>query len=70
MNFRAKRVYIGGLTFYSCGMCLMALTRAKSSVIIFSWCAGVLYSSLFTLPYLIIANYHSKDVVSAMRFRN
>lgn len=60
---RAKHVYIGGLLFYSCGMCLMALTKAQASVIIFSWCAGVMYSTLFTMPYLLIANYHSLGTV-------
>lgn len=62
--FRAKNVYIGGLLFYSIGMCLMALTRAKASVIIFSWAAGVMYSTLFTMPYLLIAHYHDQGTVS------
>lgn len=44
----------------------MALTKAQASVIIFSWCAGVMYSTLFTMPYLLIANYHSLGTV---RFR-
>ncbi|CAD6995388.1 unnamed protein product [Ceratitis capitata] len=55
----AKFVYVGGLLFYSVGMTLMALTQAKSSVIIFSWTAGVMYSTLFTMPYLLVAHYHS-----------
>lgn len=42
----------------------MALTRAKSSVIVFSWAAGVMYSTLFTMPYLLVAHYHSSGVVS------
>ncbi|XP_030379926.1 proton-associated sugar transporter A [Scaptodrosophila lebanonensis] len=58
-RFGAKPVYVGGLLFYSIGMTLMALTRAKMSVIIFSWAAGVMYSTLFTLPYLLVAHYHS-----------
>lgn len=61
--FRAKRIYIGGLLFYSCGMCMLALTRAPSCVIIFSWCAGVMYSTLFTMPYLLVAHYHSEGCV-------
>uniref|UniRef100_T1H4G2 Uncharacterized protein n=1 Tax=Megaselia scalaris TaxID=36166 RepID=T1H4G2_MEGSC len=61
-RFRAKPVYIGGLLFYSCGMTLMALTRARSSVIVFSWAAGVMYSTLFTMPYLLVAHYHSSGV--------
>ncbi|XP_061399441.1 proton-associated sugar transporter A [Musca vetustissima] len=58
-RFKAKKVYVGGLLFYCCGMMLMAMTRAKASVIIFSWAAGVMYSTLFTMPYLLIAHYHA-----------
>ncbi|XP_073848524.1 loss of visual transmission [Musca autumnalis] len=58
-RFKAKKVYVGGLLFYCCGMMFMAMTRAKASVIIFSWAAGVMYSTLFTMPYLLIAHYHS-----------
>ena len=61
-RFRAKRVYIGGLLFYSVGMTMMALTKNKFGVILFSWTAGVMYSTLFTMPYLLVANYHSKGV--------
>lgn len=60
----AKKVYVGGLCFYSLGMALMAVTRFKLSVLIFSWTAGVMYSTLFTMPYLLVANYHNKGVVS------
>lgn len=63
-RFRAKRVYIGGLLFYSASMTLMALTKHKVGVIIFSWGAGVMYSTLFTMPYLLVAHYHSNGVVS------
>ncbi|XP_043069981.1 membrane-associated transporter protein [Drosophila bipectinata] len=57
-RFRAKYVYVGGLIFYSIGMAFMALTRAKLSVLLFSWTAGVMYSTLFTMPYLLVAHYH------------
>lgn len=57
-------VYVGGLLFYSMGMALMALSRAKLSVIVFSWTAGVMYSTLFTMPYLLVAHYHSMGTVS------
>lgn len=59
-RFKAKPVYIGGLLFYCAGMTLMAMTRAKASVILFSWTAGVMYSTLFTMPYLLVAHYHAK----------
>lgn len=64
----AKKVYVGGLCFYSVGMALMALTRYKLSVLVFSWTAGVMYSTLFTMPYLLVANYHNKGVVSISIF--
>ncbi|GAB0090629.1 MFS transporter superfamily [Sergentomyia squamirostris] len=59
-RFGAKRVYIGGILFYSCGMTLMALTKHRIGVILFSWTAGVMYSTLFTMPYLLISHYHSR----------
>ncbi|XP_018326527.1 proton-associated sugar transporter A isoform X2 [Agrilus planipennis] len=58
----AKKVYICGLLTYSTGMCLMALTKHKVGVILFSWTAGVMYSTLFTMPYLLVAHYHAKGV--------
>ncbi|XP_017774154.1 PREDICTED: proton-associated sugar transporter A [Nicrophorus vespilloides] len=57
--FGAKKVYVGGLLIYSSGMLLMALTKHKVGVILFSWTAGVMYSTLFTMPYLLVAHYHS-----------
>lgn len=60
----ARKVYIGGLLFYSVGMTLMALTKHPVGVILFSWTAGVMYSTLFTMPYLLVAHYHAKGVVS------
>uniref|UniRef100_A0A1B6D576 Proton-associated sugar transporter A n=1 Tax=Clastoptera arizonana TaxID=38151 RepID=A0A1B6D576_9HEMI len=61
-KFRAKTVYVGGLLFYSIGMFLMAALKHKISVIVFSWTAGVMYSTLFTMPYLLIANYHATNI--------
>nr|XP_023020596.1 proton-associated sugar transporter A [Leptinotarsa decemlineata] len=58
--FGAKKVYVGGLLVYSTGMFLMAITKHKIGVIVFSWTAGVMYSTLFTMPYLIVAHYHAK----------
>lgn len=42
---------------------LMALTKHKVGVILFSWTAGVMYSTLFTMPYLLVAHYHAKGTV-------
>ncbi|XP_050294131.1 proton-associated sugar transporter A isoform X2 [Anthonomus grandis grandis] len=61
-KFGAKKVYIGGLLTYSVGMLMMALTKNKVGVIVFSGTAGVMYSTLFTMPYLLVAHYHAKGV--------
>ncbi|XP_055615675.1 proton-associated sugar transporter A [Toxorhynchites rutilus septentrionalis] len=61
-RFKARKVYVGGLLFYCSGMTLMALTKHRVGVIIFSWTAGVMYSTLFTMPYLLIAHYHSEGI--------
>jgi len=61
-------VYVGGLIFYCTGMALMALTRAKLSVLVFSWTAGIMYSTLFTMPYLLVAHYHNVSTVSITDF--
>ncbi|XP_030747732.1 proton-associated sugar transporter A [Sitophilus oryzae] len=65
-RFGAKRVYIGGLLTYSGGMFLMALTKNKFGVILFSWTAGVMYSTLFTMPYLLVAHYHARSTFDTM----
>ncbi|XP_011053129.1 PREDICTED: proton-associated sugar transporter A-like isoform X1 [Acromyrmex echinatior] len=60
-RFRARKVYMYGLLFYSVGMLLMALTKHPAGVILFSWTAGVMYSTLFTMPYLLVAHYHASS---------
>ncbi|XP_018344248.1 PREDICTED: proton-associated sugar transporter A isoform X2 [Trachymyrmex septentrionalis] len=60
-RFRARKVYIYGLLFYSVGMLLMAVTKHPAGVILFSWTAGVMYSTLFTMPYLLVAHYHASS---------
>jgi len=63
-KFRAKPVYIGGQLIYSAGMVCLALTRTKWAVLVFSWTAGVMYSTLFTMPYLLVAHYHETDTIN------
>ncbi|CAG9559813.1 unnamed protein product [Danaus chrysippus] len=55
----AKKVYVGGLCTYSCGMFMLCLLRARAAVLLFSWTAGIMYSTLFTMPYLLVAHYHA-----------
>lgn len=58
-KFRARAVYVGGQLVYCSGMIMMAIFRHPAAVILFSWSAGVMYSTLFTMPYLLVAHYHA-----------
>ncbi|XP_069687026.1 membrane-associated transporter protein [Periplaneta americana] len=58
-RFRARNVYVCGLLFDSIGMMILAVTKNRYAVIIFSAAAGVMYSTLFTMPYLLVAHYHA-----------
>jgi solute carrier family 45 protein 1/2/4 len=62
--FRARNVYVSGLLLDSLGMLMLAVTKNRYTVIIFSAAAGVLYSTLFTMPYLLVAHYHALGTVS------
>ncbi|CAF0868404.1 unnamed protein product [Adineta ricciae] len=59
--FGIKRVYIGSQLIYAVGMLLMGYVRHRAGVIILSAAAGVLYSTLFTIPYLLISKYHASN---------
>lgn len=45
-RYRAKNVYVGGLLFYCASMTLMAMTKHKIGVIVFSWGAGEILKEL------------------------
>ena len=63
-RFGAKRIYFHGHLIYACGMVFMGLFRARLGVILFSWTAGIMYATLFTMPYLLVARYHAAETVS------
>lgn len=58
-----KRVYIGSQVIYAIGMLLMGVFRHRLAVIVLSAVAGVLYSTLFTIPYLLVSQYHASTSV-------
>ncbi|XP_067628885.1 membrane-associated transporter protein [Eurosta solidaginis] len=62
-----KTVYITGILYYGFGMLILAIWPTKWGVIVFSTSAGVLYGTIFTIPYILVANYHAKD---CFRIRN
>ncbi|XP_055331649.1 proton-associated sugar transporter A-like [Paramacrobiotus metropolitanus] len=62
LKWGAKRIYISGQLIYTVGMLLMAIIRTKPCVIIFSASAGIMYSTLFTMPFFLVAHYHSSGL--------
>lgn len=59
--FGIKTVYITGIAYYGIGMLILAIWPTKWGVLLFSTSAGILYGTLFTVPYILVANYHAKN---------
>ena len=51
---------------YAVGMLLMGYVRHRVGVIVLSAVAGILYSTLFTIPYLLISQYHTSTTVGLL----
>ncbi|XP_065203859.1 proton-associated sugar transporter A-like isoform X1 [Planococcus citri] len=61
-RFGLKKVYIANITIDTFSMFLMYYFNCKFAVILFSFASGVLYCTIFTIPYIIVARYHSLNV--------
>lgn len=59
-KFSAKRCYVGGLLVFGVGMALCAHYPSKLGVLLFSMTSGVVYATIFTIPFLLVATYHGK----------
>jgi len=59
----ARPVYVWGQLVYTVGMFALAVTRHPSAVILLSPTAGIMYATLFTMPYLLVAHYHTSGEV-------
>lgn len=57
---RARVVYCGGLLLDAFGMFLMAFYPNKITVFVFSATGGIVYALLFTMPFLLLGQYHAK----------
>ncbi|KAH8302945.1 hypothetical protein KR044_012389 [Drosophila immigrans] len=62
--FGTKAVYISGMIYYGVGMLILGLWPTKWGVLVFSTSAGILYGTLFTMPFILVANYHAKNCFS------
>lgn len=52
------------MVYYGIGMLILGLWPTKWGVLVFSTSAGILYGTLFTMPFILVANYHAKNCVS------
>ncbi|XP_061391727.1 proton-associated sugar transporter A [Musca vetustissima] len=59
--FGTRAVYISGILFYGVGMLILGLWPTKWGVLFFSTSAGILYGTIFTMPYILVAKYHAKN---------
>lgn len=57
-------MYVVGQLVFTVGMIVMASARHKVAVVILSPTAGIMYATLFTMPYLIVAHYHTSGMAS------
>ena len=56
-------MYVVSQLVYTVGAAAMALSRHRIAVVLLSVCPGVMYATLFTMPYLLVAHYHSTNMV-------
>uniref|UniRef100_A0A336M2T8 CSON000978 protein n=1 Tax=Culicoides sonorensis TaxID=179676 RepID=A0A336M2T8_CULSO len=59
----AKAVYVGGLTIFGVGMLVLGCYPTKELTLLLSITGGVIYATLFTFPFLLVARYHEKGSV-------
>ncbi|KAH8380521.1 hypothetical protein KR009_011179 [Drosophila setifemur] len=59
--FGTKAVYISGMIYYGFGMLVLGLWPTKWGVLLFSTSAGILYGTIFTVPFILVASYHAKN---------
>ncbi|XP_055629112.1 proton-associated sugar transporter A-like [Toxorhynchites rutilus septentrionalis] len=57
---RARIVYCGGLLIDATGMIIMAIFPNKITVFVFSATGGIVYALMFTMPFLLLGQYHAK----------
>ncbi len=65
-NFRVKLIYVGSLTLFGISMFLLATFPSQLGVLILSIPAGIIYSTMLTIPFLLMAKYHGSGAVSIL----
>lgn len=68
--FGTRLVYVGGLLVFAAGMTILAAFPSKWGVLLLSITAGIIYATLFTMPFLLIAQYHAKGSFKVKKGEN
>lgn len=59
-KFTAKYVFVGGMSTFGLAMAFLGKFPTKIGVVLFSITAGFVYATLFTIPFMLVAQYHVK----------
>ncbi|CAK8676989.1 unnamed protein product [Clavelina lepadiformis] len=68
-RFGAKRIYVMGYCLFGTSSCIIALSPNILTVLVFSAFMGIMSATLYTIPYLLVAQYHEKYKSEALEER-
>uniref|UniRef100_A0A182QK74 Major facilitator superfamily (MFS) profile domain-containing protein n=1 Tax=Anopheles farauti TaxID=69004 RepID=A0A182QK74_9DIPT len=57
----ARPVYVCGLMAHCVGMLAMGFLRTKAIVMVCCSLTGIMYTTIYSIPFLLISHYHSKN---------
>ncbi|XP_058116342.1 proton-associated sugar transporter A-like [Anopheles ziemanni] len=57
----ARPVYVGGLMAHCVGMLAMGLLHHRAVVLLCCCLTGIMYATIYSIPFLLISHYHSKN---------
>ncbi|CRK98794.1 CLUMA_CG012011, isoform A [Clunio marinus] len=66
-RFTAKKIFVGAMLSFSISMAILGYYPTKIGVLFFSTVSGIVYSTLFTIPFLLVAQYHGKGTLKVER---
>ncbi|XP_058053443.1 proton-associated sugar transporter A-like [Anopheles bellator] len=60
-RFGARTVYVGGLMAHCVGMLAMGFVHRNAVVLVSCALTGIMYATIYSIPFLLISHYHSKN---------
>ncbi|XP_037044393.1 proton-associated sugar transporter A-like isoform X2 [Bradysia coprophila] len=65
-----KFIYVGSLTLFGVSMFLLATFPTQLGVLVLSVPAGIIYSTMLTIPFLLMTKYHGSELFLGSHDRN